>query len=245
MTVPCRLLPFQVAEGPANMARDEALLHSAVERRVASLRLYGWAVPTLSLGYFQSAAPARAFPGLGVLPWLRRPSGGSALVHHHELTYALALPAGPEWQGGSPWLVRFHQIIVAVLADLGVGARRCEPGEAGKLGEVLCFLHHTPGDVLIGPAKVVGSAQRKVHGALLQHGSILLAQSPHTPLLPGIAELTGRTLAVDEIASALVDQFGQATGWTLAADVWTAQESRLVEEIMAERYTSPRWNDRR
>src|SRR5205823_2015987 len=90
-----RLLPDGVGDGPTNMALDEALLATAVAGE-ASLRFYGWGEPTLSLGYFQPSAPARAmFPGL---PWLRRATGGAALVHHHELTYALALPVGRAWQ---------------------------------------------------------------------------------------------------------------------------------------------------
>src|SRR4051812_37437670 len=86
--LPFRLLPYRVAAGPENMADDDALLESAAAG-VASLRFYGWCEPTLSLGYFQPAGPARAFPRLADLAWLRRPSGGSALVHHHELTYAV------------------------------------------------------------------------------------------------------------------------------------------------------------
>src|SRR5438132_960258 len=92
-----RLLPSTVASGPWNMAADEALLAAAVTGQ-ASLRFYGWTEATLSLGYFQPAGPARALAGLGELAWIRRPSGGAALVHHLEITYALALPPGPAWQ---------------------------------------------------------------------------------------------------------------------------------------------------
>src|SRR6516162_5517447 len=94
----CRLLPYAVADGPHNMAADEVLLDAACAG-LASLRFYGWFEPTVSLGYFQPHA-AR-LPGL---PYVRRPSGGLMLVHHHEITYALALPAGAPWQGGESWL---------------------------------------------------------------------------------------------------------------------------------------------
>ena len=89
-----RLLPFAGADGATNMSADEALLESAV-RGVASLRFYTWAAPTLSLGYFQHADVRDA--NLARLPWVRRSTGGGAIVHHHELTYALALPAGDAW----------------------------------------------------------------------------------------------------------------------------------------------------
>ena len=63
-------------------------------------------------------------------------------------------------------------------------------GEEKKLGPFLCFQHQTPGDLLVAGHKVVGSAQRRPHGATMQHGSILLRRSPHAPALPGIADLS-------------------------------------------------------
>src|SRR5712671_6762185 len=117
MSLPiCRLVPYAVAEGPHNMAADEALLEAAAAGR-ASLRFYGWSEATVSLGYFQAEALRRQDPRLAGLPYVRRPSGGATLVHHHEVTYALALPAGPPWQSGVSWLGRMHVVIAAALAD--------------------------------------------------------------------------------------------------------------------------------
>src|SRR5262245_14067916 len=196
MTAPaCRVLPFATADGPLNMAADEALLRSAA-RGVISLRFYGWTRPTISLGYFQPAARRLDDPLLRDLPFVRRPTGGDALVHDREITYCLAAPLlGPPREQGQPWL-RMHAVLVAALADLGVTARLHAPsGGEGQFTGFLCFEHLTAGDVLVGPAKVVGSAQRKQRGAVMQHGGILLATSPHTPSLPGIRELSG--VAVD------------------------------------------------
>ena len=154
-----RLLPFETLPGPANMAADEALLESAVAG-VASLRFYAWSVPTLSLGYFQPATDRRIDPALVGLAWIRRASGGSALVHHHEVTYALALPPGLPWQPkGRPWACRFHELIAAALKPIGVSAEAVVCGREQKLGPVLCFLDQTAGDLLAAGAKVVGSAE--------------------------------------------------------------------------------------
>jgi lipoate-protein ligase A len=238
-----RLLPFGAADGPANMADDEALLASAAEG-VASLRFYGWSEATLSLGYFQPHAPARAVPELAPLAWVRRPSGGLALVHHHEVTYALALPAGAAWQPAErSWLVRFHEVIREALASLGVESRLCETPR--QLGDVLCFLHHTPGDLILGDCKVVGSAQRKSHGALMQHGSVLLHQSPHTPALPGIAELTGRAVSAEELIAAVITSLRRATEWTVEAGAWTDAELEMTKGLSASRYGTAAWNERR
>jgi lipoate-protein ligase A len=243
MSAPCRLLPYAVATGPCNMAADDALLESAAAG-AASLRFYGWQEPTLSLGYFQPSTPARAYPDLGGLAWVRRPTGGAALVHHHELTYALALPPGREWQPpGAPWLVRMHAIIQAALRRLAVESRLCEREE--KRGDVLCFLHHTPGDLLVSGHKVAGSAQRKRRGALLQHGGILLRQSPHTPELPGIAELTGRDLAAEELEAAVLGALRESTEWRVESGAWTEGEEALRSVQVATRYTQAAWNEKR
>lgn len=229
-----RLLPWSVADGPTNMALDEALLDAAVDG-VASLRFYDWSEPTLSLGYFQPSAPARAYPKLNELPWLRRHSGGVALVHHHELTYALALPSA-----GDSWIARMHGYVRQALAAEAVLCER-----ETKLGEVLCFLHHTPGDLILGGHKVAGSAQRKRRGALLQHGSVLLAQSAHTPQLPGLAELTGRAFSEAELAGTLLSVFQRETGWGVEPGEWTPVELESLPARIAARYGSPTWNAKR
>ncbi len=238
-----RLLPAGLAPGPWNMAADEALLAGAAAGG-AALRFYGWTEPTLSLGYFQPAGPARALPDLDSLAWVRRPTGGAALVHHHELTYALALPPGRAWQPlGRSWLVRMHDIVRVALEGFGITSRLCER-EHGR-GEVLCFLHHTPGDLLVGDCKVAGSAQRKQRGALLQHGSILLAQSPFTPSLPGLAELTGHTLSATDLAAALLAECSRAMGWQVHPAEWSAADEQVLGDLITSRYTSSAWNERR
>jgi lipoate-protein ligase A len=241
----CRLLPFHVAEGAWNMAADEALLQTAA-LGTASFRLYGWLQPTLSLGYFQASVVSRAYPRLGELAWVRRPSGGAALVHHLEVTYALALPPGTPWQKpGQSWLRRMHILLADALASLGVMTRTCNEGEEKKRGDVLCFLHQTPGDLLIGDAKIAGSAQRKQRGALMQHGSILLAASPWTPQLLGIRELSGVNLSTETLNAVVAEQLAKQTGWQLVASEWTTQERQRIDELAAGKYSQPAWNSKR
>jgi lipoate-protein ligase A len=235
---PVELLAYAVADGPHNMAADEALLEAAAGG-VASLRFYGWSQPTVSLGYFQPHA-AR----LAGLPYVRRPSGGLMLVHHHELTYCLALPAGASWQGGEPWLRRMHRVIAAALAGLGVPLRPHEAPDEHR-DTPLCFRHFTAGDLLIDGYKVVGSAQRKQRGALMQHGGILLARSEFTPQLPGIGELTGRHLAVGEVTTCIRDAFVGETRWHLALAGWEDGERLRIEGLASQKYASAAWNDKR
>ena len=240
-----RLLPFAVADGPTNMAADEVMLFSA-ERGVASLRLYGWSPPTLSLGYFQPAAARLADPLLAALPWVRRPSGGATLVHDRELTYALALPAGSPWQGGEPWMSRMHAVLARAVAACGVAAAVSpHAGPSRVLGDVLCFQQHTAGDLLADGHKVVGSAQRKHRRCLLQHGSVLLERTPSAAALPGLADVTGVAVTAGQLAGAIEASFRAATGWCLEAGAWTGAERRETASLVRDKYATAAWNEKR
>lgn len=236
----CRLLPTLDSPGATNMALDEALLRSALECKVASLRLYTWAEPTLSLGYFQRHADRR--PGVA---WVRRPTGGDAILHHHELTYCLALPAGPPWHTSESWLCRMHHAVGAALRQLGVETNAVVCGEDQRLGPFLCFHHQTPADLRIAGHKVVGSAQRRPHGAMMQHGSILLRMSPHAPELPGIAELSGVTVVMSDLERQIVAALVEETGWTFEPTEWTAEELRAAAELERDKYATAAWNEKR
>ena len=240
-----RLLPFASADGATNMARDEAMLESAAERAVASLRFYTWREPTLSLGYFQAGA-SRSAPRFTPLSWVRRSTGGAGIVHHRELTYSFALPAKAEWKSPTSWICRFHQLLRDVLAERNVESRLVVRGEEQKFGEFLCFLHHTAGDLVVSGSKVAGSAQRKLRGAILQHGSILLQASEHAPELPGIHDLAGRRLFTDaSLAALLAEKFAVATGARRESGDWSAGELERIPVILGEKYASEEWNARR
>jgi lipoate-protein ligase A len=239
-TLTCQVLPFSRRSGPENMAADEAMLHSA-GAGVASLRFYGWTEATVSLGYFQPAAVRNIDPRVAALPFVRRPTGGGTLVHDQELTYALALPAGRAWQGDRPWLPRMHALIAAALQQLGVP---CELSDAASAtSQVLCFQQVTPGDVICRGAKIVGSAQRKHRQCLVQHGAILLAASPHAPMLPGIFEQAGRLLDVSKIAAAVLTQLCLCTGWQPEEGGILAD--KLFTELVKDKYAQSSWNLKR
>jgi lipoate-protein ligase A len=234
------------------MASDEVMLHAALDG-TASLRFYGWSPPTLSLGYFQPESVRRADPLLTDLPFVRRPSGGSMLVHHHELTYALALPAGAPWQSRDvccSWVNAMHLTIRKALRDGGnkaylIGGKEGLSKAAPHNESPLCFHHFTLGDVCLAGAKIVGSAQRKRHGALLQHGAILLQRSAHAPTLPGIFELAGRHLEAGGLARAICQEFTRRTGWALVPRQWDEFEVGATIEIARTKYRSDAWNRKR
>lgn len=239
-----RRLPDLVASGPEQMARDEALLESAAERGAAAFRFYQWSEPTWSLGYFQASADRGDREPHA---WVRRASGGAGILHHapHELTYSVAIPAAAAIvPKGENWICRVHYALRDYLKRMGVPARSVVCGEEQKLGEFLCFLHHTPGDLVIAGAKVVGSAQRKLRGAILQHGTILLTRSPFTPELPGIAD-SGRTIDAEEMKTGFLDELSRQLGWRFESGNWTEEETTLARRIEREKYRAKDWNERR
>lgn len=195
------------------MAIDESLLLAAVEGACA-VRFYEWDAATVSLGHFQSAEDVP--PPLRELPVVKRLSGGGAILHHHELTYSCALTAAHPL-AREPGLLyeQVHQAIIGVLWRFGIdGELRGAAAFADK--PFLCFARGDARDVVIGPHKIIGSAQRRRQGAVLQHGSILLERSPHAPDFPGIRELTGIALTGSLLVPHLSEAFLKLTVSPLA-----------------------------
>jgi lipoyl(octanoyl) transferase len=238
-------LPTLTNTGAGNMALDEVLLDAAIVADTPMLRFYGWATPTVTLGYFQPAAERNK---LAELSWVRRPTGGATLVHDsaHEFTYALALPGkhatAPD---AANWICQMHYLLRDALAVLGVKARAVVCGEETKLGPTLCFQHQTPGDLLIAGSKVAGSAQRKVRGAILQHGSVALSQSPYTPELPGVLELCRKSLDAVALQSQLLEQFTKRLGWQIRPTPWKQLWLDAARLLDIGKYSTAEWNEKR
>lgn len=240
---PClNVLPLMTDTGPRNMAADELMLELVTETE-GWLRFYNWSVPTLSLGYFQPIADRQKHPASAQLPVVRRSTGGGAIVHHREVTYALAIPNGPPWHSATPWPCRMHQSIALALGRNGVKAI-CSEGHPSD-GEYLCFRHHAQGDVVVKGAKIVGSAQRRRAGATLQHGSILLMASHHAPELKGIFEMTNLILNSAEIADAIRERLRAEPYWRMERKPFPSDWRDRVTQRAAERYGNDEWTYRR
>lgn len=250
--LPCRVLPHRVADGPSNMALDEALLDS-VDRdpSAAVVRTYEWSVPTLSLGYFGEFAEAEADPRWRDVPIVRRPTGGGALWHDREITYAVVIPGSHPASRPSSALYRaIHSAIAAELRALGLDARRL-----GDLGPVdpsdprrfLCFADRDAEDIVAQGSKLVGSAQRRRRGsgAVLQHGSLLLARSATTPELPGLAEVGPAGAADRAWPAILAGALPRRLGLAATADAVRPGEAEAARRLGLERYGRSSWTRRR
>jgi len=184
------LIDDEPRAGAWNMAVDEVLLESAVERGVASLRFYRWCEPTASLGHFQHESDFRAEPRFSHLPAVRRLSGGGTLIHDRELTYSLVLPASQQVVAQPVELYGLvHRVFIAVLQARGVEVAMRGTTVLLKQEPLLCFAREDEHDLVAFGHKLLGSAQRRRRGAILQHGGLVLEASHVTPELPGIADL--------------------------------------------------------
>lgn len=187
----CRLLiEREPHDGRWNMAYDEALLEAAANRGETILRIYRWSEPTLSLGWFQKTLPDSLPDTLQRLPCVRRLSGGGAILHHHEWTYSCAIPKQHPFARRTELLYEeIHAALIETFRSHGIPAAMRGESNAAANGEFLCFLRGDARDILLDGYKIVGSAQRRRRGAVLQHGSVVLRGSPLAPDLPGLADL--------------------------------------------------------
>ncbi len=226
------------------MAVDEWLMEWSGTTGGCGWRLYGWQEPTLSLGYFQAYEDRRKHPASLDCPAVRRPSGGGAIVHDAELTYSVVVPRG------HPLALRrrvlydaVHATLVEVLGRRGIAACLCGGSGRTRLGRqpFLCFLRRAPADVLVGSAKIAGSAQRRSAGAVLQHGSVLLARSPAAPELGGLNDLAKGPILQRELAEPWLEALGARLGLAWQDRPLSPCERRGVAELVAAKYATEAW----
>ncbi|MCH8839090.1 MAG: lipoate--protein ligase family protein [Planctomycetes bacterium] len=258
----CRLMVDPPARGAWNMAVDGVLLERVAEDNVPTLRIYRWERPTLSLGYFQSYAQRRLHRASLDADVVRRLSGGGAILHDQEITYSLVLPSTHPLAANTQLLYdTVHHAIVDWLIEFSATKEiswrlaLCERQQKSVRREqpFMCFERRSPGDVLLvdllepgsGDHKIVGSAQRRRRGSVLQHGSILWATSQAAPENYGFTNLTSVSVSLAEAAESL--------SWKILASLQlTGENVQLTGEILAaaekscaNRYNLPAWTERR
>ncbi|MGD0652927.1 MAG: biotin/lipoate A/B protein ligase family protein [Thermoguttaceae bacterium] len=244
----CRLFIDPPASGAWNMAVDETLLESAAEGGGFSLRFYRWQRPTLSLGYFQQYDDRRQHSASLNCPVVRRASGGGAIVHDREVTYSIAVPPGERLAVRHLMLYEtVHAALIEVLSGHGISASLCRDKGREKTpgAPFLCFQRRSPGDVLVSEVKIAGSAQRRRRGAVLQHGSVLLARCSAAPELPGLAEVAAIALSFDQLVQRWSSKLSEVFPMHLEPGILTDAEQFRVLGLAREKYNSSEWTEHR
>ncbi len=255
--------------GAMNMAIDEALLIMEKEKGFPpALRVYKFVPPTLSIGYFQkmekevdvARCKEKGFD------YVRRPTGGRAVLHDKELTYSITV-AKPHGILEMSLLDSYHYIckgIIKAIEYLG-GKAYFSSREDNEISSPSCFAAPTFSDILINGKKVVGSAQMRNSYGLLQHGSILyevnvedifycfnMNEDKRKRLsalakrkISSLSDEIGKKITFDMIKNALKKGMEEVLGEEITKAELTEEEISLANRLYREKYSTYEWNFKR
>ena len=264
-----RLLNTGPACGATNMAIDEAILLAVAKGLVPpTLRLYAWEPPCLSLGQAQSCSQvnweACVARGYTVV---RRPTGGRAILHTDELTYSVTAPeTEPRLEGGI--VASYRRLSEGLLEGLrlmhvpGIEAHHPEaekaPTSTASQGPV-CFEEPSTYEITVAGKKLIGSAQVRREGVVLQHGTLplvgdiaricdVLTPPPNPARVRARAStvqgVLGRAVSFDEAAEAIAQGFASALNVEWAPGDLASAERAWAEELRRTKYATDEWNRR-
>ncbi len=254
------------------MAVDEAIMEAVGQDIVLpTLRLYGWQPPAISLGRFQKVDGQVGLDALRQRGWdlVRRPTGGRAILHDDEVTYSVCVPQAALNHGGSV-LRSYRELsrgirrgleLLGIQADLGRKPKTpSSPAPRGHTPPAICFAQSTRADMVAAGRKIVGSAQVRKDGTILQHGSVpmTLNVNDHLAVMPGsgntgptgrlsqaavgISELLGKPVSFDEVAEALVTGFAEALHLEIERSQLNESEQARAHELRTHKYATDQWN---
>ncbi len=254
-----------------NMAIDEALLQS----EVPVVRFYRWRPPAISVGYFQKLEEEidLAECKRRGIDYVRRITGGKAVLHDRELTYSFVISQELMPKSITESYKAISQAILTALRNLGlkvemnpaplskgrVNIKRC--GVKEKISQAqkssLCFDTPSYYEIIVNGKKIVGSAQVRKNGKILQHGSILIDIDIEKmcSLFKGggkISQVQEKVTSLNnelekeiefkDLAPALKKGFEENFNIKLIPDELTRKESVLAQEIAATKFSTRKWN---
>ncbi len=254
-----RLLVSPPAAGATHMALDQALAEAVQSgRSPPTLRFYTWWPRTISLGYRQPVdlVDRQIAWTLGV-DVVRRMTGGEAILHSDDLTYAVAIPRShPLARGGV--LASYAAISQGLVAGLEALGLTPTAGEALDIASDealgLCFATPSRHEIWVDGHKVIGSAQGRVHGGVLQHGSVVLSHDDgiypltrsRAPIdrLRGLRDVLSQPVTVGSLVQAMTEGFATRLDVIPEPGELTANERSRRDELVKVRYANNDWLER-
>lgn len=263
-----RFLPYQVSSPAMNMAIDEAMIQAHSEGKVPpTIRLYGWEPAALSIGYFQQVDKEVDLQKTKQknIEIVRRLTGGRAVLHDREITYSVVIqlqhPQVPRTVSASHrWI---SQGLVRALEKLDLPIKSAKPlRKANEKATLACFDTASDYEILLADKKLVGSAQTRQSGVLLQHGSVLL--HPHvdqllsllyyrTPQLrermqkkwqqkaTSLAEWLQPLPSLEYICDKIYQGFAEGLEVSLQIGKLTSYEQELANHLAKTKYQQDKW----
>ena len=264
-----RLIPFDRFNAFENMAIDEAILQNSQRGAIPpTLRFYSWQRDTVSLGYFQDASREvdLDYCRAAHIDVVRRPTGGKAVLHEHDLTYSVvAREDDPPFSSDIMETYRvISQCLIGGLHGIGIEAYMMEEGRTHRKGTVDAFCFSVPSqyELLVEGRKICGSAQVRGKGSFLQHGSILIDADPsriHSAITideedseDGLARLQSSITSVHDyladgvslarLCEGISKTFEELFDVQLVPGDITEGEEALKERLLQDKYTMDSWN---
>jgi len=261
-----RIIISDPLPGAINMAVDSAIL-SAIGRNevLPTLRLYRWDPPCLSLGYSQPYSDID-LQNLKIKGWdvVRRPTGGRAILHTDELTYAVIGPrTEPRLEGG---LLQSYRRLSVALADslslLGLPIEVHSGNNPSANNQAICFENPSDFEITVDGKKIIGSAQARKKEGILQHGTLPLQgnlgritevlhygsaelQLQAADILLGkaltVEKVLGRQVSWEQAANAFQSGFQKTLNLKFIPGELTAAETSDVEKLVRNKYGNPSW----
>ncbi len=270
-----RLLLSPFADGSTNMAVDEAILMAVAEGRAPpTLRFFGWVPPCLSLGYAQPIGDVDG-ERLRARGWdlVRRPTGGRAILHTDELTYSVIAPMSePRVLGGV--IESYRQLSAGLLRGLELlslsvrADKEHAPNPNSQIpnpNNPVCFEAPSNYEITANGKKLLGSAQVRKRGVVLQHGTLPLigdlaricdalrlesgearerAKARVHARATTLAEASGREVSWEDATAAMARGFAEALDLTFSESSLSQAEREQAQKLREEKYAAERWNGR-
>jgi lipoyl(octanoyl) transferase len=269
MSITARIIDDSTHDAAFNMAADLYLLAQSEDRPELSVRLYTWEKPSVTLGYGQKAAETLDFSAVdrdGVR-WIRRPTGGRAVLHGGDITYSVVFSASIAAMGKT--LSETYRIISdCLLAGLRAAAIDCHAHDSGldahmsrSSVKLPCFLAPNRAEIMATGRKLVGSAQKRSSKSVLQHGSIPLTD--HYRMLPQYLDISEeerilqkrllerKSVCIEEIRKdisekqlrhCLLQGFCETLPFSFTCGGWSTEEQNTIAALSRTRQFVLKWH---
>ena len=258
MTVSLRIIDDACGSPAFNMAADLYCLESCCEQNTVFIRFYEWRPACITIGYMQKAAELLELSRLvkDEVAWIRRPTGGRAVLHDEDITYSCIFPVSLAAMGKN--VMETYSIISrCLMAGLGNLGIECDSHdsfddlrETKRDIKLPCFLAPNRKEIMVKGKKLVGSAQKRSSQSVLQHGAIPFTDAYRR--LPEYLQLSEEqrrvqkdllaskstclkeidpALTITKVRGALIKGFAASLPFEAMEKPWTEEERARIEEI--------------